>query len=134
VEVNGDETPVTQTKGGANQETHTHRHPQQTPNEAGPEGHPVQSLDKWGKLGLAQQAGILCSDRAFQKFLGENIAPDANFDDCSEQAAKDLAASIVRHHCLVQSRSDLREHTPNGRLWRGLVMDFRAWMREPEFA
>lgn len=117
-------------QGGANQEPN--QPTSQTQREAEPEGHPVQSLDKWGKLSLAQQAGILCGEAAFHKFLAEKIAPDADFERCSEQAAKDLAADIVRHHCLVQSRKDLREHTPNGRLWRGLVMDYRAWMREPE--
>lgn len=96
--------------------------------------YPAQNLGKWNKIPLPQQAGILCNDAAFQKFLGEKIAPDADFSSCSEKAAAELAADIVRHQCIVPSRADIRENHPSARLWRGLVMDYRAWMLEPEVA
>lgn len=118
-------------EGGDKAQQDNHHNPT-TQKATEPDEYPAQSLDKWSKIALPQQAGILCSDAAFQKFLGEKIAPDADFASCSPQSAAELAASIVRHHCIVESRSDIREHHPSGRLWRGLVMDYRAWMREPE--
>jgi hypothetical protein len=86
----------------------------------------------WRTLSLPQQAGIRCNEEAFHKFLGEKIAPDADFDNCTPQAAIELAASIVRHHCIVQSRGDIRPNHPSARLWRELDEKFQAWMREAE--
>jgi hypothetical protein len=92
---------------------------------------PAQSRS-WRDLSYAQQAGIRCSEEAFHKFLGEKIAPDADFDSCTTPAATELAASIVRNYCLVQSRGDIRPNHPSARLWRELDEKFHAWMREPE--
>lgn len=99
-----------------------------------PKSTPAQSLRHWRDLSYAQQAGIRCGEEAFRKFLAEKIAPDADFDSCTTQAATELAASIVRTHCIVQSRSDIRPNHPSGRLWRELDEKFQTWMHHPEFA
>jgi hypothetical protein len=126
-------------EGGANQETA--QSSTEAPKAAEPEpptDTPAQSLrdDRkgWRDLSYAQQAGIRCSEEAFRKFLHEKIAPDADFDSCTTQAAIELAASIVRTHCIVQSRGDIRPNHPSGRLWRGLDEAFQVWMHHPEFA
>lgn len=79
----------------------------------------------WHEMPAAQQAGILCDDRSFQNFLRQN-----------EREAWKIsggdAASIVRNHCLVQSRADILPGTTAERAWRELVLDYRAWAREPE--
>ena len=58
-----------------------------------------------------QQAGILCHDKAFVKWLG---AGDANG-----------AAAILRQRLGVESRADLKENTEAARKWDALVIQFR---------
>lgn len=70
----------------------------------------------------AQQAGMLCSDRAFRLFLAEKF--DMPLPDPEE------AANIIRHHCKVKSRKDITTDNPD---WSGLVLAYRLWQREPEY-
>jgi hypothetical protein len=60
----------------------------------------------------AQQAGILCSEREFQRWLGVN--------DAGEAAAR------IRVNMGVASRSDLDRVGP---AWDALVTDYRIWQR-----
>jgi len=71
----------------------------------------------WNSLALAQQAGILCSEGGFQRFLG---ATD-----------KTSAADIVRTKCGIVSRGDLRRDTPAGDKWLDLVAQYRGWCAAP---
>lgn len=72
----------------------------------------------WEKLGPVKQAGVLCSDKAFWKFLAVNNA--------------DNAAQVVRDRCKVGSRADLATNEDAAKLWRALVADYRAWQRNPD--
>jgi hypothetical protein len=78
----------------------------------------------WDALSPAQQAGILCNEPAFRKFIHE-IHAWHNYHEA------DGAAEFVRLHCIVTSRADIRAHHPSGKLWRELVAEYRAWQREP---
>jgi hypothetical protein len=133
VEVNGDETPATQSKGGDAAEP-KHHTPDTTPRLVSAQPSGAKESKVWRELTYAQQAGIRCSEEAFRKFLHEKIAPDADFDSCTTIAATELAASIVRTHCIVNSRKDIRPNHPSARLWRELDEAFQVWMHHPEFA
>lgn len=77
---------------------------------------------KFSDMSPAQQAGMLCDDAAFRKFIDETICTPCN---TTEQAAE-----IVRDHCNVRSRSEL---TVTNLYWANLVDDYRKWQRVPEF-
>jgi hypothetical protein len=72
---------------------------------------------------LAQQAGILCGEITFLKFLEENYqhlvtGPISNDFD---------AASMVRQICGVESRADFDSDPAAGQRWRSLKGQFEAW-------
>lgn len=73
---------------------------------------------KWDDLGPVKQAGVLCSDPSFWKYLDVRSASEA--------------AALVRERCEVTSRKDFAADTYAARKWRDLVADYRAWQREPE--
>lgn len=69
---------------------------------------------------LAQQAGIACADRLFQKFAGVQ----------SEEGAADF----VRRECGVASRSEIKAGTPEGDEWSKLHGEFLIWRDIPALA
>lgn len=73
---------------------------------------------KWDALGSVKQAGVLCHDQGFWKFLG--VEGEAS------------AAVAVRHRCGVGSRAELSANAAAAGRWRDLVAEYRAWQREPE--
>lgn len=75
----------------------------------------------FSELKPAQQAGILCNERAFLKFMSEKF-PD-HLRTCGSTAA------AVREICKVDSRAEITEHNAD---WSGLVLAYRLWQREPE--
>ena len=77
-----------------------------------------QEKPKGGKL--AQRAGILCGEKAFQEFLktrGGLISTDYD------------AASFLRIYCGVASRADLDHNPIGGQNFKDLEADYRDWMR-----
>lgn len=84
---------------------------------------PPEWSDKWDALGPVKQAGALCNDDSFWRFLSENISKCETIDE---------AAKIVRGICNVESRADLATNASAAAAWRRLVADYRAWQREPE--
>jgi hypothetical protein len=80
---------------------------------------PRQSLPE---LPLPQQAGIVCGDRRFWRFLLERkgeLVIDA-----------DQAARAVRDLCGVGSRRDFVPGTAPGEAWAELLADFQIWSRQ----
>lgn len=69
---------------------------------------------------LAQQAGMLCNDRSFIAFMGEQVV-----HDIIDGAA--ACADAVRAHCGVSSRGDLKAGTPEGDAWVALHGQYLAW-------
>lgn len=70
----------------------------------------------------AQQAGMLCADEVFAKFMRE-----------TGNVKSENVADTVRALCGVTSRSDIKPGTEAARRWASIVSDYRAWQHEPEF-
>lgn len=81
----------------------------------------------WRDMRLANQAGMLCAEVPFQRFLSERLKYEKPF-------TADEAAHHIRRHCNVASRSDIRADSTSGKRWERLVAEYRAWMHAPEFA
>jgi len=75
----------------------------------------------FGDMRPAQQAGILCNERAFRLFLAEKF--DMPLPDPDE------AASVIRHHCKVSSRAEIK---PDNAGWSDIVLAYRLWQNHPE--
>ncbi len=75
----------------------------------------------FAEMPLSQQAGMLSQERAFRLFLAEKF--DMPIPDPDE------AADIIRHHCKVKSRADIR---PDNVRWSELVLGYRVWQRAAE--
>lgn len=80
---------------------------------------PPEWDSKWDALGPVKQAGILCNDPAFARFLSE------------VKHWTDDAAAYVRSACNVSSRSELAKKAAAAKTWNAIVSDYRAWQREP---
>lgn len=87
----------------------------------------------FNELPMPQQAGILCNEVAFHKYLGEFHSQDWR-DFQSMPDPVQAATFCVRRLCGgIASRRELMPDTPEGEKWKELVSLYRAWMREPEF-
>ena len=96
--------------------------PRPSPDESPSAGGAPRAASKsFHELVPAQQAGILCHEPAFWKFLSE-------FYDGVLVTKESEASAFVREFCGVASRAQL---TPELSLWKSMVSDYRAWMREP---
>lgn len=71
---------------------------------------------------LAAQAGMRCDEAPFQKFLSEEHASFPITDG-------DTAASFVRGHCCVKSRSEIIEGSKAADKWLALNSEYDVWMR-----
>ena len=103
-------------------------HAEEPPTELWTDGDtpPEWQGGKWDALGPVKQAGVLCADESFWKFLMER------FPDTPQAMSADAAADIVRYHCDISSRKKLATDKLAADLWRALVADYRTWQREPE--
>jgi hypothetical protein len=82
----------------------------------------------WDALGPVKQAGVLCSDESFWKFLTESL-----MNVGCRVLNKEGAADYVRFYCgEIKSRADLATNEAAAKKWQRLVTDYRAWQREPE--
>lgn len=71
---------------------------------------------------LAQRAGILCAEGAFQKFLTERIGkPYFNVTNAEE------AADYVRVKCDINSRAELDHNPEAADKFRALDSEYTAW-------
>ncbi len=89
---------------------------------AKPDAAPATAKERtpFSDLPYAQQAAMRCSDGAFNRFIA----------DCHHDWLGDSnAAESVRHHCGVQSRSEIIKGTPPGDKWAALDAEFFAWSR-----
>lgn len=78
----------------------------------------------WADLSPAQQAGIICRERPFWRFLSEQ---GTYRPECAEDAAE-----AVRAICGVSSRRDIGENHHAPLIWATLVDAYRAWQKAPE--
>lgn len=88
---------------------------------------------KFESMPAPQQAGILCNEIAFQRFLKERhrsiwSAAMSRISEDSADYGSDAAAEAVRLLCKVTSRAALRDNAE----WSALVLAYRLWQRHPE--
>lgn len=89
---------------------------------------------QFSELQPAQQAGILCNEEAFWKFLRERDPKQwlrCHYAGNQQLEYNVTAAAVVRELCSVDSRADI---TPDNADWSGLVLAYRLWMNHPEYA
>lgn len=78
------------------------------------------------KHSLAQQAGILCTDARFAKFLEEQH-PDM-VKACTEQDDTWTPEVVVRVLCGVKSRAEFDKDDGAAHQWRALKGAYDAWL------
>lgn len=89
---------------------------------------PPEWDSKWEALGPVKQAGVLCNDEGFWKFLNESL-----MNVGCRVLNKEHAADYVRFYCdKIKSRAELATNEAAAKKWRALVADYRAWQHEPE--
>ncbi len=78
----------------------------------------------WEELSLTEQAGVLCRDAAFWRYLQERTK--------HRVTTEEQAATVVRELCRVRSRSELAASDISGMRWKKLVEDYRVWQLAPK--
>lgn len=91
---------------------------------------PSRPRTSWDSMSAAQQAGILCADKAFQKFASEREEARSGGVACAVNEHR--ATEFVRSYCDVASRRDLDYAAAGNRLWNALVAEYRTWQQHPE--
>ncbi len=76
---------------------------------------------RMAELSRVQQAGILCNDERFQRFIAELNGVDASIMDA------DYCAEIVREDCAVATRADIDKSDEAMAVWDGLRTEYDAW-------
>ena len=89
----------------------------ETQEPAQPREAPPRERRSFDELPRSQQAGILCNEGRFQKFMG--FTPG--------EAAIDVTACQVRTLCHVKSRSELDTNQQAAALWDSMIADYEAW-------
>jgi len=92
---------------------------------------PPKERRNFNAMTRAQQAGILCNEDRFQKFLEVVhkhifLSPETVLG-LPEINRKDQAAALVRRICKVNSRADLDTTLAAGEKWDALEKKYRAW-------
>jgi hypothetical protein len=87
-----------------------------------PTGKVAGSIPAGSPKTYAQQAGILCQQQSFRRFLGERYEYDV--------PSADHAAVAVREICGVESRKDLVPGSMEGERFRNLKAAFDIWMKD----
>jgi len=88
---------------------------------------PTTTLKRpFDKLPLPQQAALACKREAFQRFVFESPLIEIGAIEISERAA----AVFVRHHCKIESRSELARNEIAADNWEELYRDFTLWLNE----
>jgi hypothetical protein len=86
-----------------------------------PKAKSVVAKRKWDELSIAQQAGILCGEPAFQNFVGERIGKPHLSISVAD------AAQYVRQQCGVNSRAHIEGKPEAERIFRDLEASYEAW-------
>jgi hypothetical protein len=95
---------------------------------------PPKEKRKFGEMPPAAQAGMLCADPLFRRFLADRFFGPGNHGPVD----LDKAAHLVREICGVQSRSKISEADESANRWRQLDLEFLDWkhsaqIKEVEF-
>lgn len=89
---------------------------------------PSKEKRSWDELSIAQQAGIMCTEKRFQVFVGEQMAKTRGAGFRQDLISEDDAAWYVRTHCGVNSRADIEKNHDAVRKFKGLDASYRGWL------
>jgi hypothetical protein len=84
---------------------------------------PARAPRQWHEIPYVEQAGILCNDPEFRKFLRAKCPPYILQREDLEPPK--WAAHIVRHYCQVDSRTEILPGTEAENRWNLLVSSYR---------
>jgi hypothetical protein len=76
------------------------------------------------RLTLAQRAGMLCGDVAFQRYLLDH--------GMVAELTVEQAATAMRLICGVKSRSEILPDTPAGQAFEELHAKYTIWLKHPD--
>lgn len=76
---------------------------------------------------LSAQCAMTCDDPMFHAFLEHHTQE-------SPITTEDEAASLVRHHCRVESRADLDRFPEAANAWRELYRHYQAYITDSKYA
>jgi|SRR5580693_6311225 hypothetical protein len=79
---------------------------------------------------MVTRAAMCCIEPRFWKFLDETFSGKPPNMDVTDEAS---AATVVRYHCRVKSRSEILPATPAGDRWDRLYSRYVAWRDEDVF-
>lgn len=82
---------------------------------------PNTEMRSWQYIPRAVQAGILCNDAGFRKYLSRFLGLPG------EPISEDEAADLVREVCGVKSRAELERDQCAAFRWALLERDYRRW-------
>ncbi len=103
-----------------------------------PEKAPAEKQPQnWHDMKLSQQAGVLCNDPVFHRFMNEGVRLDSHGLGHGRAWSRPVtntadAAEAVRYLCVVNSRADIDKGSVAAARWHEIVSQYRAWVREPE--
>lgn len=98
---------------------------------AKPEAPAEKTKRPWGELSIAQQAGILCGEKRFQVFVGEQMAKTRGAGFRQDLVSVDDAAWYVRSVCGVNSRAHIERDAEATRKFRDLETNYQVWQTVP---
>jgi hypothetical protein len=88
---------------------------------------PAKPKKRFSEYSLAEQAGMRCQDAAFQSWLYVRYREQCDGAGLTMESASEIAASVVRWYCGVDSRRDLDNFTAAGGVWEGFNAEFEQW-------
>lgn len=94
---------------------------------AKPAPEPAKERRKWDELSIAQRAGIKCSEKRFQVFVGEQMAKTRSAGFRQDLVAEDDAAWFVRTYCGVNSRANIEKDAEATRKFHDLMISYDNW-------
>lgn len=92
---------------------------------------PEKTKRKWDELSIAQQAGIMCNEKGFQKFVAEQLINAGSESFTVENMTAADAATFVRSVCGVNSRAHIEGKPEAERIFRDLRIAYDNWLRVP---
>ena len=87
---------------------------------------PTKERRKFEDLKRSQQAGMLCQEQRFRAFLKEEKGFAIRFP---AQTDEDQAATFVRQHCNVNTRSAFDTNDQAAAKWDTLYSEYVQWQR-----
>lgn len=95
-------------------------------------GIPNSSKRDWNSLAPSQQAGILCSEPDFQRWITGHSKWGSGVKDPNIFYSSELARHYVTKSCQISSRSEIDKGSYAEGVWNEMVGDYRAHQRYGE--